>query len=318
MLKPLFSLLSPAGPRARLSILIFHRVLPAPDPMFPGEMHAQRFDEMLGWLGRWFNVMPLSLAVKLMQEGRLPSRAAAITFDDGYADNLDVAAPILNRHRMHASFFISTGFLDGGRMWNDGLIEAVRRTRRDVLDAGEFGRYTLGNWHDRTAAAEGLIGRIKYLEPAARLAAVESVARAADSVLPDDLMMRSDQVTRMHQLGFEIGAHTIHHPILARIPEDEAREEIARSRATLESLIQAPVRLFAYPNGKPGRDYVGEHVRIVRQLGFDAAVSTAWGASRQGDDVFQLRRFTPWDFARRQFGVRMARNLMQPASQALA
>ncbi|WP_341676066.1 polysaccharide deacetylase family protein [Niveibacterium sp. SC-1] len=318
MLKPFFSLLSPAGPRARLSILIFHRVLSAPDPMFPGEMHAQRFDEMLGWLGRWFNVLPLSLAVKLMQEGRLPSRAAAITFDDGYADNLDVAAPILSRHRMHASFFISTGFLDGGRMWNDGLIEAVRRTRLEALDAGEFGRYPLSDWQARRAAAEGLIDRIKYLEPAMRLAAVEQVARAADSSLPGDLMMSSDQVARLHQLGFEIGAHTIHHPILARVSEDEAREEISRGRATLESLIQAPVRLFAYPNGKPGRDYAAAHVRMVRQLGFDAAVSTAWGASRQGDDVFQLRRFTPWDFARRKFGVRMARNLLQPASQALA
>ncbi|MCX9156871.1 polysaccharide deacetylase family protein [Niveibacterium sp. 24ML] len=308
---------SPRGAKGRLSIFIWHRVLPAHDPMFPGELHAARFEATLAWIGRWFNVLALDEAVRLMARGELPARAAAITFDDGYADNLTVAAPLLQKAGLPATFFIASGYLDGGRMWNDGLIEAVRRSPLDVLDTSQWGRFPLPDWAARGAAAQGLIDKIKYLEPAERELAVTEVARAARSTQPTDLMMSSAQVRELAQRGFAIGAHTVTHPILARIGSEKARTEIAEGRAALERMIGARVPLFAYPNGKPGRDYLPEHVDMVRALGFDAAVSTAWGASAQGDDVFQLRRFTPWDEGRFRFGVRLAKNLAQPGPEAL-
>jgi len=317
MIRTGLSILSPQGARARLSVFIWHRVAPSPDLMFPGELHAERFVHTLGWIGRWFNVLPLDEAVRRLSDGTLPARAAAITFDDGYADNLTVAAPILKTAGMHATFFIASGYLDGGRMWNDGLIEAVRRSPLDVLDTPQWGRFPLGDWRARETAALRLIDQIKYLEPAEREQAVIDVARAAHTTLPTDLMMSSVQVTQLHRLGFGIGAHTVSHPILAKIPLGRAREEISAGRDSLERLIGARVPLFAYPNGKPGRDYLPEHVSLVRELGFDAAVATAWGASAQGDDVFQLRRFTPWDADRLRFGIRMAQNLAQPAREAL-
>ena len=126
LLKALFHLMSPGGARARLSVLIFHRVLPEPDPLFPDEMHARRFDVLCGWLTSWFKVLPLDEAVARLKAGTLPARAVCITFDDGYADNHHVALPILRRHGLVATFFIATGFLDGGRMWNDTVIEAIR------------------------------------------------------------------------------------------------------------------------------------------------------------------------------------------------
>ena len=98
--RPLLELLSPAGARGRLSILIFHRVHPQLDPMFPGEMHAATFRERMGWIREWFNVLPLDDAVTALSRGMLPSRALAITFDDGYADNFTVALPILKQSRI--------------------------------------------------------------------------------------------------------------------------------------------------------------------------------------------------------------------------
>ena len=69
--------------------------------------------------------------------------------------------------------------------------------------------------------------------------------------------------------------------------------------------------LFAYPNGRPGVDYAPDvHPGMVRELGFDAAVSTHWGAARAGADCYQLPRFTPWDRGRVRFGLRLARNLL--------
>jgi peptidoglycan/xylan/chitin deacetylase (PgdA/CDA1 family) len=109
----------------------------------------------------------------------------------------------------------------------------------------------------------------------------------------------------------EVGAHTVNHPILAEIPLGHARHEMQASRTRLEQITGAPVRLFAYPNGTPGRDYHAEHAALARELGFDAAVSAAWGAARAGDDLYQIPRFTPWDGADWRFGLRMAHNLMR-------
>jgi peptidoglycan/xylan/chitin deacetylase (PgdA/CDA1 family) len=121
-------------------------------------------------------------------------------------------------------------------------------------------------------------------------------------------MMTSDQVRALHAAGMEIGAHTVTHPILAEVTDERARHEIAVSRSRLQAIIGAPVRLFAYPNGIPRRDYYAEHAALARELGFDAAVSTAWGAARAGDDPYQIPRFTPWDRADWRFGLRIAMN----------
>lgn len=315
MLSLFLGLQSPAGARARLSVLIFHRVLPEPDPLFPGEMHAASFDAVCGWVRGWFNVLPLDEATRRLAEGTLPARAMAITFDDGYADNQQVAAPILRRHGLTATFFVATGFIDGGRMWNDTVIEAIRRTTAERIDLSaiegleSLGALPLTRATDRRAAIDAVIGRVKYFEPAQLAVAVGGVARAAAAVLPDNLMMSSLQVRDLHRQGQRIGAHTVHHPILSRIAPAEARDEILRSKRTLEALLDGPVDLFAYPNGKPGQDYAPEHAELVRDLGFKAAVSTAWGAARRGDDVFQLPRFTPWDHSRWRYGARLLGNL---------
>src|SRR5438067_10198380 len=116
LLKPIVALGSVSQ---RLSILVFHRVLPQQDPLFPDEMDAQRFDKLLALLKSCFNVVSLRDGIDGLRRGKLPSRAVCITFDDGYADNAEIALPILQRHGMPATFFVATGFLDGGRMFND-------------------------------------------------------------------------------------------------------------------------------------------------------------------------------------------------------
>lgn len=314
MLRNLFQLISPTGARGRLSILIFHRVLPKPDPLFPEEIDAERFDRLCGWIKQWFQVLPLNRAMQDLETGRLPARALSITFDDGYADNHDVALPILQRHGLSATFYIATGFLDGGRMWNDSVIESVRQSKLPVLDmegsfASALGRFDLGSVALRRAAIDKVIGSIKYKPIEERSAWVQAVAERSGAPLPSNLMMTSAQVKALHRAGMQIGAHTVSHPILARLSRDEARREIAGSKESLEHLLGERVGLFAYPNGKPGADYNDDSVAIVRELGFDSAVSTAWGAARQTVDRFQIPRFTPWDRTRLRFGARLLRNL---------
>ena len=139
MLRVPLSLLSPAGRRGRLSILIFHRVLAEPDRLFPEIPTAESFETCMRWVRGWFNVLPLTEAVDRLYAGTIPSRALAITFDDGYADNEVLAAPILNRLGMSATFFVSTGFLERGCMWNDRVIEAIRASANAEIDLHQLG-----------------------------------------------------------------------------------------------------------------------------------------------------------------------------------
>ena len=315
IIRSITSALSPGGAKARLSILIFHRVLSQVDPLFPGEQDIRRFDQVLSWVARWFNVIPLDDAVSRLRAGTLPARAAAVTFDDGYADNATNALPILQRHGMAATFFVATSFLDGGRMWNDSVIESVRAFPGNVLnlsDAG-LGTHRLDSNDERRIAIETLLGCIKYLEPARRNEAVAFVQQSVRSALPDDLMMSSKQVMQLRQAGMQIGAHTCTHPILSSLPDEDGLDEIKRSKAVLESLLHEPVSLFAYPNGKPGQDYLAKHVKMVQQAGFAAAVSTSPGVSSAATDLFQLPRFSPWDAAQLRYGVRMLSNLRNVA-----
>lgn len=307
-------LLSPSGAGARLSILIFHRVHDQVDPLFPGEPDRAVFDHMLGWLRRWYTVLPLDTAVRRLHEGSLPAAAAAITFDDGYADNERNAMPILQRHGMSATFFVASDFLDGGRMWNDSVVEAVRGSTRESLDLREqgWGLHALGSLDARRQAIGKLLGQIKYLAPAVRQQAVDRIVDAAGTRLPDDLMMSSDQLRALRTGGMLVGAHTCSHPILASLDDDAARAEILAGKHRLEYLLQERVGLFAYPNGKPGQDYRPEQVALVRGLDFDAAVSTVAGAAGRRSDLFQLPRFTPWDRSATRFGVRMLMNLRSP------
>lgn len=315
LLSTALSWMSPAGPRARLTVAIFHRVLQAPDPRRPTLPDVERFDTQMRWLRRSFQVLPLADAVQRLQQGSLPARAAAITFDDGYADNVTCALPVLHRHGLHATFFIATGYLDGGVMWNDVLSHSVHETGVSTLDLSSAGLGLLAlpdKGPARTATVMHINGAVKHLDFDERERVVEAIRLAADVPRPTTLMMSTQQLRDLHAAGMGIGGHTVKHPILARCSDDLAWREITEGARHLRELLRSPVDLFAYPNGRPEADYGPAHVRMVREAGFHAAVTTSAGAARQGDDLYQLPRFMPWDTLHSRFALRMLRNLRTP------
>ena len=300
---------------ATLSILIYHRVLARPDPLFPGEVDARLFERQLRLLKRFYAPLPLAEAVQRLQDGCLPPRAACITFDDGYADNAQVALPLLQRHGLHATFFIATGYLDGGQMWSDTVIEAVRQAPGPRLDLQEHGLGCLpvASLAQRQAAIATLLGQLKYLPFGRRQQLAMQIRRRAGATAGQAAMLSTAQLRQLQSAGMGLGAHTASHPILSTLPDHAARRDIANGKHQLEDLIQAPVTLFAYPNGKAGRDYGTPHVAMVHSLGFKAAVATDWGVARPGAglDLLQLPRFTPWDRGRLAFLWRLRQNRRQ-------
>lgn len=294
-----------------LTVLLYHRVLPRADPLRPGEPSAERFEMQLSWLKARFNVISLAEALHGLRCRALPARPLVITFDDGYADNCDLALPILKRLGVKATFFVATGYLDGGVMFNDVVIEAVRQARGEALDLSALGLGThrVDSEAARRDAIGDLLQRIKYAATAQRAELAQAIAHTAEARVPTNLMMTSEQVAALVAQGMEVGAHTVLHPILKEVDIEVARAEIETGRKRLEQITGAPVRVFAYPNGRPGRDYAMEHVRLVRDLGFDAAVSTAWGTATPGADFYQIPRVAPWDPLLWRFGLRLARTI---------
>ncbi len=220
-------------------------------------------------LSRWFTVLPLREAAARLRGGTLPVRSACVTFDDGYADNVTVALPILQRYGVSATFFVATGFIDGGRMWNDSVIGTVRGAQGDTLDARCVGldKLSISNIGLRRQAIERLLAALKYLPLEERQKRVDQLAAETSASLPSDLMMTADQVRHLCASGMGIGAHTVTHPILAELGPERAECEIRDSKRRLEAITGSPVAVFAYPNGTPGRDYRREHVGMVRELG---------------------------------------------------
>jgi peptidoglycan/xylan/chitin deacetylase (PgdA/CDA1 family) len=289
-----------------LSILIYRRIVGEPDPLFPETVDARRFAQHLRLLKRWFHVLPLAQAARALQQRALPSRCACITFDGGHAEHAAVAMPLLQRFGLPATFFVASGFLDGGYSWSDAVVELVRKapgTRLNLARAG-FGTYDIGCHQRRRAVIDLLLAALASLAPLERLERVRLMARR-----PGATRLSSDQLIAMHRAGMEIGAHTVNQTPLASLSNAEARAEIANGRDRLQDILQAPVRLFSYPSGKPGCDFEQRHSNMLRSAGFDAAVTRAPGAARHDTDLYALPRFTPWDARSSAFLLRLGSNL---------
>ncbi len=298
------NLLSPAGRRARLMVFPYHRVLQSADPMSPESPTAERFERYLQRITRYCTPLLLSEAVERLKTNSLPARAVALTFDDGYANNLEVAAPLLKKHGVPATVFVAVDAMQRGIMWNDLLIEAARGATGELnASALGLGRIDLAT-ADRKALSKELIGTAQYLPTEERLEKCEQLFADTGLGEPPRLMLEPERLEQFAQYGIEVGAHTVNHPILKNLDATTARAEIAGSADWIEQQIGERPTLFAYPNGKRGFDYDAREVELVRDLGFQAAVAADWGCATPTSPLFELPRFKPWEdsdvgFARR-------------------
>lgn len=310
------SLLSPSGSRARLTIFTFHRVLARKDPWLPEEPDAALFAEQMDWTAEFCNVLPLPDAITMLARNALPSCAACVTFDDGYANNLEIALPILQARGLPATVFVAVDAVERGIMWNDLVIEALRRagSQADLSDLG-LGGVQLTDDEERARAVTQTLGKLKYLPMRDRWDRANALwKRFAAADVPPRLMMTPEQVRILGDAGVDVGGHTVNHPILATLTDAEAKEEISGCRAWVASATGRPPRSFAYPNGRPGLDYKPRHAAMVREAGFSVAVTTAWGCATHRMDPFELPRIAPWDRSRGRFFARLARTYAESYS----
>lgn len=299
----------------RLSILSYHRVLTSSDYLRPGVPTVSEFEWQMALISKYFNPMPLLEARQRLEKGTLPENAICVTFDDGYKDNLEIAAPILKKYSIPATFFIATGFQDGSIMWNDWIIESVRSSTAASITIEDLNLIALPllSEAEKLSATDKIIMAIKYMPPDLRAKYVDIVKSYGNSSWLNKLklMLSRDEVLQLHRMGFSIGGHTENHPILKSLDSVSAKKEIETGRDKLSQLLGEKIELFAYPNGKLGVDYSGLDVELVEQAGFSLAVTTHKGVSTKNSDFFQLPRFTPWDHQPIKFLIRLLLNLRE-------
>ena len=280
-------------PGNRLLVVAFHRVARQFDPYDPETPDATRFSRQLDAL-QGFEVVPLRAGLEALQQQSLRRPAVAITFDDGYREQLAVAAPLLEARGYPSTVFVSSAFVGGQHMWHDRLLWALREGRAGSrLDAVGLVEAVPHSLEARRQLAGRCIAAVKSLPLIAREQAVALVEAACAAPPAPRLMLDAAELRELARCpGVEIGAHTRRHPILAACALEEARAEVAGSRADLEQLLGVPVGLFAYPNGHEGRDFSERDVGLVREAGFSYAVTSDWGGVTPASDGLRLPRMS--------------------------
>lgn len=296
-----------SGGDGRVCILSYHRVLKQPDPMLASEPDVNTFKWQMELLAECFNVLPLYDAIESMSGQTVPPRAVCITFDDGYRSTHDIALPILKELSLPATVFVATGYASGESMWNDRIIESTRLFEGKSLDLTNLGLgvHPVRTLKERRQVIHTVTETLKYLRPERRLEMAQKLEEASGIAFRNSLMLTPELISALTSQGIEIGGHTVSHPILTSLPDDLAREEIVQNKQHLESITGLPIRLFAYPNGKPNIDFNERHTRMVKDAGYAAAVTTQIGAAARTHDRFLLPRSRPWDSRPLMFGARL-------------
>ena len=193
-------------------------------------------------------------------------------------------------------------------MWNDSVIEAIRRFPSGSLELEDIGLgvHRISDVASRRAAIKALIPQLKYRLREERVELIAQIEERAGNHMKGDLMMSDSQLLRLaNDPRATIGGHTISHPILRNLSDEEAEMEIFEGKERLEELLKRKISCFAYPNGVPNKDFDIRDRALVEKAGYELAVSTSPGGVHSDSDAFQLPRFTPWDKNRFVFGLRL-------------
>ena len=273
--------------RNRLTTLMYHRIADPAASDFRGlvpnvSATPEGFAAHLDVVRQWFNVISLDVLIAWLQgETDLPPRAALITFDDGYRDNLTGALPALKARGLEAVIFVTSGKMGSTEpFWWDHAAHCIANSPRPQADLPLLGARDLGDRPSRIKLTQEWCSAASRRPADDMEATVAQLARQLDvEITPDTfagLYMNWDEVRQMAANGFTIGAHTATHPPLSQVSLDRARREVTESRARIEAEIGQPVRAFAYPHG--GTAHFGEeHERMLTEEGFSVAFSTLSG-----------------------------------------
>lgn len=267
---------------------------------FPAEC-LQTFEAQCSHLARTYSSVSLTEVAEYVSKGRkLPPHSFVFTVDDGYRDFYLNAYPLLKKYGIPATVFLTTDFLDGKIwQWWDQLRYAIVHSPQGSavveLEMGEPVEYPLHDQSSRSAAMNGIVEKLKRIPNRKRVEFISSLGDLFHVEIPATAPlglepMSWDEVRELANNGVTFGAHTRRHPILSRVEtEEELKDEVEGSRDRIAKELGKPPSSFCYPNGREMD--VGSRVQeIVKNAGFQCAVSTMNGLNRPGINPFMMNR----------------------------
>lgn len=275
-----------------VKILMYHRINNEPDCLGL-TIHPQLFSQQLKYLKAHYKMVTLAEAVDMISHGVILDDCCVITFDDGYRDNYEIAAPLLAEQGVPATIFVTYDAIEFGHFGWGVFDRALLTATSGELDLGrwELGRYALTDRAAREKTVITLHRLLKKLPDAVKQEVVAHVVTiyGAESAA-ERTMMTWDEVNELAAGDLiSIGAHTITHPILSRISDEQARQEIVEGKRLLEQKIGRTADFFAYPNG--GREDISpQSIALVQGAGYRAACTTIFGIKVPGSNPFELAR----------------------------
>jgi peptidoglycan/xylan/chitin deacetylase (PgdA/CDA1 family) len=284
-----------------LSVFTYHRIAEPSDvaELDPGvaEVNAREFQEQLAVIKTYCTVVSLRDVRLFVRGGKLPPNPVMVTFDDGYCDNHDVALPLLEKAGVAATFFIATGYPDGGRLfWWDRVALLMHRCRRARVRIAYPTPLLLEPTRDPIAAAM-LVSRaikrtrgldISRMWDELELATGVSIDPAEERRLAAGTIMGWEQIRALKRAGMDVQSHSHSHRVLQTLSPEEAARDLARSRRILSEEIDAAVRAVAYP---VGHRLQGVFPRAVEEAGFELGFTNDSG-------LCALSCFDPLNFPR--------------------
>ncbi|HEY3796745.1 MAG TPA: polysaccharide deacetylase family protein [Caulobacteraceae bacterium] len=284
-------------------MLIYHRVADPARDQWGISVSPERFAEQIAALTSVRHVVPLdALAAIARGEAKAPAGKplAAITFDDGYLDNLTNARPVLESHDAPATIFLVTSMVGADReYWWDELSQIFLETEALPEEmASPFKgeprvlRFSPGDRAARSGAGHFFRARFRDMplnEVEAHLQGLRAWAGVVRHAREDKRVMTADEVAAIDGALISIGAHTVNHPSLEDIGPAEQQHEIAESRAACEAWVNRPVKHFAYPFGR----FNSASVAAARAAGFDSGCTTQPGVMAPMTNPFRLPRISP-------------------------
>lgn len=317
----------PRFPIARQSgpvILMYHQVAVVENDVWSLAVSPHHFEEHLEVLARRRNAVSLPQLTADMGAMHRNRRQVAITFDDGYADNLFNAKPLLERFAMPATVFVVGDAIGGGHeFWWDALDQIflgrhalpeslrLRIAERDYQWDLRPRSSGIAGWRGtpRERLRRALWSRLRTLAPEERwrvIAELQSWAGLPVAVRSDRRVMTTEEVRLLGADGLvEIGSHTATHPRLAALSATAQLDDIRRGKQRLEEIIGAPVTSFSYPFGGQ-LDVSATTVNAVREAGFERACTTRKGVVRPSTNPLRLPRLYVGDWSGDEFERHLA------------
>jgi peptidoglycan/xylan/chitin deacetylase (PgdA/CDA1 family) len=278
-----------------LSILYYHHVFAQLESYHPDDLSAEQFEQQIQFLSKNFNILPMTEAMLLLSQNRLPAKALVLCFDDGYQDNANIAVPILKKYNCSATFFIATEGVERGYLWNDIVEQSIKRTRHTFISENILGQVlSLDTEKEKIHTYHCLVNYLKFKSNAERSRLLGELIDELQVTIFSRTMMDARQIKQLQQDNFTIAAHTHTHTILSTESDEQCHVELLTNKQYLEAIIGQPVNFLAFPNGLSGRDFTKQHSKIAKQLGFQAAFSTNDGGALSTTNPYAIPRFMPY------------------------